>query len=106
MAYIEGVKILFPADQYEEFLEMRNWPRTFKQYIDKRRGELLAKRDSLYKEMSEEIEKVFVRIRGFKTSIAEILKQGLQEATLEYNDEEPDLDSDGSGEKPPSLNAE
>jgi hypothetical protein len=34
MDYIESVKILFPSDQYDEFLNIRNWPKTFKQYIE------------------------------------------------------------------------
>ena len=37
MDYIEGVKILFPDIQYSEFLNIRNWPRTFKQYIEERK---------------------------------------------------------------------
>lgn len=69
MDYIEGVKILFPDIQYSEFLNIRNWPRTFKQYIEERKQELLAKKEDLYKEMSKEIEEVFEKIKGFKETI-------------------------------------
>jgi hypothetical protein len=107
MDYIEGVKILFPAEQYDEFLTMRNWPRTFKQYIEERREELLAKREDLAKEMSKEIEEVFEKIRGFEDTIAEVRCQGLLDAELEYDaEDEPSVDSMASGEKPRSLNAE
>ena len=58
MDYIEGVKILFPDKDYEKFLEMRNWPRTFKQYIDDRKMELLEQKKDLCKQMEEEIKKV------------------------------------------------
>jgi hypothetical protein len=37
MQYIEGVEILFPNEQYARFLNIRNWPRTFKNYIEERR---------------------------------------------------------------------
>ena len=42
MEYIESVKIRFPDAQYAEFLNIRNWPKTFKIYIDDRKKELLA----------------------------------------------------------------
>lgn len=106
MDYIEGVKILFPDEQYSGFLTMRNWPRTFKQYIEERRQQLLAKREELYQEMSEEIEEVFQEIRGFKDTIKAVLKKGLDKAELEYDAEEPDADSMASGEGPPPLSAE
>jgi DNA-binding transcriptional MerR regulator len=107
MDYIEGVKILFPDEQYSGFLTMRNWPRTFKQYIEERRQELLAKREDLYKEMSKEIEEVFQKIRGFKDTIKTVLAKGLNEAELEYDaEDEPSVDSMASGEKPRSLSAE
>lgn len=37
MDLIEGVQILFPNEQYSEFLTIRNWPRTFKQYIEEKK---------------------------------------------------------------------
>lgn len=41
MDYIESVKIRFPDKQYAEFLQIRNWPNTFRQYIEERKEELL-----------------------------------------------------------------
>lgn len=58
MDYIDGVEIRFPDAQYSEFLEIRNWPRTFKQYIEARKQALLAQKEELHKEMSKEIEEV------------------------------------------------
>jgi hypothetical protein len=43
MEYIESVCIMFPDEQYAEFLTIRNWPRTFMQYIEERKAELAAK---------------------------------------------------------------
>ena len=98
---------MFPDEQYFEFLEIRNWPRTFKQYIIERRQELLAQKDDLYKEMSKEIDEVFEKIKGFKETIAEVLLQGLVEKELTYDAEEDlDLDSMGSQDKPPSIKNE
>ena len=65
MELIEGVQILFPNEQYSEFLNIRNWPRTFKQYIEEKKEDLLKKKDDLYQQMSKEIEAVFEKIRGF-----------------------------------------
>ena len=108
MDYIESVQIIFPDVQYAEFLEIRNWPRTFRQYIEDRKAELLAKKDDLYQEMSKEIEEVFEKIKGFKDVIMEVLEQGLVEKELSYNDEEEQsigAGSENEGEKKP-LNEE
>lgn len=94
MDYIEGVEILFPDVQYSEFLNIRNWPRTFKQYIEDRRKELLAKKDDLYQEMRKEIDEVFEKIKGFKDIIQEVLIKGLVEKEVSYDQEDNDsLDS-------------
>ena len=98
MDLIEGVQILFPNQQYADFLGIRNWPRTFKQYIEEKKEELLAKKDDLYKEMSKEIEGVFEKITGFQETIKEVVKKGLVDKELTYDSEgEQSLGSDGSG---------
>ena len=79
MDYMEEVKIIFDDTHYFDFLIMRNWPRTFRQFIDDRRAELLAKKDELYKEMSKEIDDVFKKIKGFRSTINEVLVQGLKD---------------------------
>jgi len=100
MDYIDGVEIRFPDAQYSEFLTIRNWPRTFKQYIEERRQALLAQKDELYKEMSKEIAEVFDKITGFKETIAEVLIQGLLEQELSYDAEDNEsFDSMASGDK-------
>ena len=53
MDYIESVKIRFPDRQYAEFLQIRNWPNTFRQYIEERKAELLEQRKELQKKMQE-----------------------------------------------------
>mmetsp|Transcript_42651 Transcript_42651/g.65424 ORF Transcript_42651/g.65424 Transcript_42651/m.65424 type:complete len:82 (+) Transcript_42651:667-912(+) len=52
MDYMERVEIISPGEQYTEYLHIRNWPRTFRHYIDVRKEELLSKKDNLYQEMS------------------------------------------------------
>lgn len=101
MDYIESVCIMFPDEQYAEFLSIRNWPRTFMQYIDERKAELLAQKDELYREMGREIEEVFDKVKEFRETIAEALAQGLVEKELSY-DAEDDMsqDSDASGPAP------
>lgn len=107
MDYIEGVKILFPDEQYSGFLTMRNWPRTFKQYIDERKQQLLAKREELARDMRTEIAGVFEDIEKFKTTISQVLEKGLTPVELEYDEElEADVGSEGSEEKPGSHSAE
>jgi len=102
MGYIESVCIMFPDEQYAEFLGIRNWPRTFMQYIEERKAELLAQKDDLYKEMRREIEEVFERVTEFRRTIAEVLEQGLVEEGLAYDAEE-DLSLDGSDASGPEV---
>lgn len=77
MSYIESVEIIFPGTQYFDFLHIRNWPRTFRAYIENRKVDLLSKKDSLYQEMSVEIAEIFGKIRMFKATIQEVLGKGL-----------------------------
>ena len=42
MGYIESVQIMFEHTQYSDFLEIRNWPKTFMAFIEERREQLLA----------------------------------------------------------------
>jgi hypothetical protein len=88
MDYIEGVEIRFPDEQYSDFLTTRNWPRTFKQYIEERKQALLAQKDELHKEMKKEIDEVREKIAGFQETIAEVLVQGLVEQELSYDAED------------------
>ena len=86
---------------------MRNWPRTFKQYIDERKQQLLAKREELARDMRMKIEGVFKEIEKFRATIAAVLGKGLTPVELEYDAElEPSVGSVGSDEKPRSLSAE
>jgi hypothetical protein len=74
---------------------MRNWPRTFLQYIEARKAELLGQKEDLYTLMRREIEDVFAKIKEFKAAIAEVVELGLVDRELTYDDEE-DLASLGS----------
>lgn len=56
---------------------MRNWPRTFKQYIDDRKEELLEQKKDLCRQMEDEIKAVKVKIEGYQTNISEVLQIGL-----------------------------
>jgi hypothetical protein len=98
MDYIESVKIRFPDKQYAEFLHIRNWPNTFRQYIEERKDELLKQREELKSKMQEQIQQVKERILKFKETISEVKLVGLVEAQLEYDDEEEsELDEDSQG---------
>lgn len=77
MEYLDGIEIIFPGDDYFDFLHIRNWPYTFKTYIEERKSDLLSKKDGLYQEMSNEIGQIFGQIEEFKNTIAEILGMGL-----------------------------
>jgi hypothetical protein len=77
MEYLDSIEIIFPGEQYFDFLHIRNWPYTFKTYIEERKCDLLSKKDGLYQEMSNEIGQIFGQIEEFKNTIAEILGMGL-----------------------------
>ena len=79
MEYINSVETAFPGEQYYEFLHIRNWPFTFKRYIEERKEELLSKKDDLYLEMSKEIDHIFDRIESFKATMRECISMGLDQ---------------------------
>jgi hypothetical protein len=41
IGFIDSIKIYFPVEMRIEFLHMRNWPRTFDQWILNRKNKLL-----------------------------------------------------------------
>lgn len=97
MTFIESVAIMFEAAQYQGYLAMRNWPRTFLQYIEERKAALLDQKEDLYTLMRREIEDVFAKIKEFREAIAEAVGQGLVEKALSYDGEDDGLGSLGGG---------
>lgn len=57
-----------------EFLQIRNWPRSFQKWILTRKEELQAQRAKLVQEMKQETNGVFLKILDFKKDITEVLK--------------------------------
>jgi len=55
------------------------WPKAFKKYVEVRNEALLSQKDDLYKQMSRQIDEIFVRIEGFKGTMRNVLGQGLVE---------------------------
>lgn len=87
MDYIESIQVMFEGEQYLEFLHIRNWPKAFGEYIDKRKEELLSKKDTLYQEMNSEIGDIFQQIKVFEKLIEQVLENGLVLADLEKEDQ-------------------
>jgi len=77
MEYIESVQVIFPDEQYIEYLNIRMWPKSFKKYIEVRKAELLSQKDELYKEMNRETDEIFIKIEEFKETMLRVLLQGL-----------------------------
>jgi len=83
MQYIERLEIMFKDGQYLEFLHLRNWPKTFREYIERRKLELLSRKDSLSEAMQAEIGEIFNQIGSFKQALLEVLSEGLVPANHE-----------------------
>ena len=47
MEYIENVQVIFPDEQFVDYLKIRMWPKSFKKYIEVRKAELLSQKDEL-----------------------------------------------------------
>lgn len=73
MGYIETVRVKFPDAQFVDYLDIRMWPKAFKKYVEVRNEELLSQKDELYKQMSRQIDEIFVRIEGFKGTMRNVL---------------------------------
>jgi hypothetical protein len=100
MKYIESVQIMFEHKQYSDYLEILNWPKTFMQYIEERKQELLAQREELYKQMRREIDIVFEKVKEFRSTIQQILdNEGLVEKEDTEDEDDESLDSNGSVRK-------
>ena len=44
MNFVYTLKVMFPDKEFQEFLNIRNWPRTFNKWIQIRKEELLAQK--------------------------------------------------------------
>ena len=87
MLFIDSVKVMFDDDQYLDFLNIRNWPRSFNQWIQLRKEQLLDQKRKLIEEMKEETNNVFRKMLEFKTQIKEVLKLGLVKLSVDERDE-------------------
>ena len=53
MKFIDSLKVAFNDQDYAEFLNIRNWPRSFDKFILNRKEELQSQKDKLIAEMKE-----------------------------------------------------
>ena len=83
MLFIDSVQIMFDDDDYHEFLNIRNWPRSFNKWILVRKQELLDQKKKLIQEMEEETNEVLRKMAQFKLQIKEVMKLGLIKLTVE-----------------------
>ncbi|CDW77756.1 dynein heavy chain axonemal [Stylonychia lemnae] len=77
MIFILNIKINLKSDDYMLYLNMLNWPRTFKAWLDDRKIELQRAKDNLFYEMGNEKDMIFEKIEEFKKQIYMIKKEGL-----------------------------
>ena len=83
MIFIDSVQIIFEDNQYTEFLEIRNWPRSFNKWIQVRKQQLLDQKNKLIQEMKNETNQVFGKMLEFKLQIKDVLTKGLIKLTQE-----------------------
>jgi hypothetical protein len=58
MNFIFELQIKFEDAAFQEFLNIRNWPRTFNKWIQIRKEELLMQKQKLIEEMNEQLDEV------------------------------------------------
>ena len=83
MIFIDSVQIMFEDNDYSDFLNVRNWPRSFNKFVQVRKQQLLDQKNKLIQEMKNETNEVFQKILDFKLQIKEILKVGLVKLTTD-----------------------
>lgn len=83
MIFIDSVQIMFEDNDYSDFLNIRNWPRSFNKFVQVRKQQLLDQKNKLIQEMKNETNEVFQKILDFKLQIKEILKVGLVKLTTD-----------------------
>ena len=77
MNFIFTLSVKFQDSEFEEFLNIRNWPRTFNKWIQIRKEELLAQKQKLIEEMEDQLEEVFQQVLDFKLEIKDVKSKGL-----------------------------
>ena len=87
MVFIDSVQIMFDDDDYHEFLNIRNWPRSFNKWIMVRKQELLDQKKKLIQEMEEETNEVLRKMAQFKEQIKAVMKLGLIKLTVEEREQ-------------------
>lgn len=85
MCFIDSVQIAY--EEYDKFLEIRNWPRSFNKWIQVRKDQLLDTKKKLIQKMEEETNTVFQQMLDFKLQIKEVLKKGLIKLTVEERED-------------------
>ena len=74
---------MFDDEEYIDFLNIRNWPRSFNKWIQVRKQQLLDQKNKLIEEMRAETNQVFQKMLDFKLQIKAVLKEGLIKLTSE-----------------------
>jgi hypothetical protein len=74
---VEHLEILFKGGVYLEFLHIRNWPRSFTEFIERRRTELMSRKENLFKEMNNDISHIHLQISRFEATVTSLLEEGL-----------------------------
>ena len=87
MRFINTLKIAFNDEDYSEFLNIRNWPRSFDKFINDRKLELQSQKANLIAEMKEQTTMVLVQVSKFKDEINEVKKRGIIKLSVKEREE-------------------
>ena len=77
MEFIMDIKVQLKTEEFMQYLNILNWPRTFRAFIDQRKIDLLKAKDNLFFEMGHEKDLIFEKIEEFKEQIILISQEGL-----------------------------
>ena len=66
MEFYTDIKIKFPQQAFEHYLNLLYWPKQFKEWLEERKAQLYQMKEALFQEMGKEKKQIFHKIELFK----------------------------------------
>lgn len=77
MEFLLDIQVMLQSHDFDNYLELRNWPRSFRHWLNERKIELQSAKSDLFSEMGKERQEVLDKIDYFKRTITALKGQGL-----------------------------
>ena len=77
MEFVLELKVALKSEEYTQYLQMLNWPKSVSKWLEQRKLELQSAKEHLFVEMGEEKRRIMGKIEEFRAKIASIAREGL-----------------------------